>query len=722
VTISRKAKEAIKTALAMTIAYDIALSLGWDRPMWAGFAVAFISLATVGQSLNKGAMRMLGTFVGVGVALVIIALTAQERWHFIFILSVYIGFCTYMMSGAKHSYFWNVSGFVCAIICFDAGPNSENAFSLAMLRAQETGLGILVYSLIAFLIWPSSSRNEFYAIVQKLSSTQPQLLHAYFQLLTDSSNTKQAQTLRLQEIQIRTQFSALLDAAETDSHEVKEMRQQWRLYQSKAVELVEAMERLRNSFAKLQELDVYQLLPNLEEFRTEIHERLKQIEQMFVTKKIDHHPTDISLKLDRDKADTLLNFQKASLALSYSQFQHLDKLTRDLFNIVKDIKECKHTKKQVSTAQHSNSMFVLDVDRFSYAIRVMMIMFLAYLSVIYIDDIPGKFTIVTIATVFGMFVSAMPQLSVWLLLMPALLGISFAGFVYIFLMPQISSFIELGPLIFGVTFVICYLFATPKQALGRVFGLAMFIVITGINNQQSYSFLSVANTALMFPLAFMIISITAYLPISWIPEHVFERLLKRYFYSCAYVLPSKCEKSQKHSSFVKNYKDAFHANEIVKLPLKLNFWVKHIGNKEKSGATTEQIQALVNSLETLTLRVQDFQKIQKDPQAFVLEQEMQNDMQVWYQQMQDTLQKLSEEPTAEKLEVFRSKLDEIVEHFEQHIERTLNKIDTAQFSKQDGENFYRLLGAFRSVSEALVDCASNAKDIDWTQWREERFA
>ena len=407
-TISRKAKEAIKTALAMTIAYDIALSLGWDRPMWAGFAVAFISLATVGQSLNKGAMRMLGTFVGVGVALAIIVLTAQERWHFIFILSVYIGFCTYMMSGAKHSYFWNVSGFVCAIICFDAGPNSENAFSLAMLRSQETGLGILVYSLIAFLIWPSSSRNEFYAIVQKLSSTQPQLLHAYFQLLTDSGNTKQAQTLRLQEIQIRTQFSALLDAAETDSHEVKEMRQQWRLYQSKAVELVEAMERLRNSFAKLQELDVYQLLPNLEEFRTDIHERLKQIEQMFVTKKIDHHPTDISLKLDRDKADTLLNFQKASLALSYSHFQHLDKLSRDLFNIVKDIKECKHTKKQVSTAQHSNSMFVLDVDRFSYAMRVMMIMFLAYLSVIYIDDIPGKFTIVTIATVFGMFVSAMP--------------------------------------------------------------------------------------------------------------------------------------------------------------------------------------------------------------------------------------------------------------------------------------------------------------------------
>jgi len=62
-TLSIRSKESIKTALAMTIAYGIALSMDWDRPYWAGFAVAFISLATVGQSLNKGALRMLGTLV-----------------------------------------------------------------------------------------------------------------------------------------------------------------------------------------------------------------------------------------------------------------------------------------------------------------------------------------------------------------------------------------------------------------------------------------------------------------------------------------------------------------------------------------------------------------------------------------------------------------------------------------------------------------------------------
>ena len=62
--LSYKAKEAIKTSLALTIAYGIALILGWDKPMWAGVAVVFCSLTTFGQSIHKAVMRMLGTLVG----------------------------------------------------------------------------------------------------------------------------------------------------------------------------------------------------------------------------------------------------------------------------------------------------------------------------------------------------------------------------------------------------------------------------------------------------------------------------------------------------------------------------------------------------------------------------------------------------------------------------------------------------------------------------------
>ena len=131
--LSTRTKEAIKTALAMTIAYGIALSMDWDRPYWAGFAVAFISLSTVGQSLNKGAMRMLGTLFAVVVALTLIALFPQERWWFMVALSVFVGLCTYLMGGDKRQYFWQVAGFVTVIICLDGGVNSANAFETTPL-------------------------------------------------------------------------------------------------------------------------------------------------------------------------------------------------------------------------------------------------------------------------------------------------------------------------------------------------------------------------------------------------------------------------------------------------------------------------------------------------------------------------------------------------------------------------------------------------------------
>jgi uncharacterized membrane protein YccC len=106
IPLSTRTKEAIKTGLAMAIAYGIALYMDWEKPYWAGFAVAMISLSTAGQSLNKGAMRMLGTLVAATAVLTFIALFAQDRWWFIGILSVYLGFCGYMFTGKKRTYFW----------------------------------------------------------------------------------------------------------------------------------------------------------------------------------------------------------------------------------------------------------------------------------------------------------------------------------------------------------------------------------------------------------------------------------------------------------------------------------------------------------------------------------------------------------------------------------------------------------------------------------------
>jgi len=220
--LSRDAKESIKTALAMTIAYGVGLQMGWDRPYWAGFAVAFISLATVGQSMNKATLRMVGTVVGAIVALTLLGLFAQQRWLFMLFLSLWLAVCTYMNTGNRHQYFWFVAGFVTVIIAADSGTDAGSAFGTAMLRLQQTGLGILAYSLVAIFLWPLNSKKDLEATARGQIATQLKLFSASMQLLEQTGDNATIKSLNSEEITGSARLAVLLDAATADSEEVRE--------------------------------------------------------------------------------------------------------------------------------------------------------------------------------------------------------------------------------------------------------------------------------------------------------------------------------------------------------------------------------------------------------------------------------------------------------------------------------------------------------------------
>ncbi len=79
------------------------------------FAVAFISLATAGQHINLGAMRMLGPLLAAFFSLTLVSLFPQGRgWLFVG-LSLFAAFCTCRMGASKHAYLSNLAGFVSLI-------------------------------------------------------------------------------------------------------------------------------------------------------------------------------------------------------------------------------------------------------------------------------------------------------------------------------------------------------------------------------------------------------------------------------------------------------------------------------------------------------------------------------------------------------------------------------------------------------------------------------
>jgi hypothetical protein len=305
--------------------------------------------------------------------------------------------------------------------------------------------------------------------------------------------------------------------------------------------------------------------------------------------------------------------------------------------------------------------------------------------------------------------------------MPAAVSVLFAGLVHIFVMPQLSSFIGLGLLIFAVTFAICYLFAAPRQMLGRAFGLAMFVVIASISNEQTYSFLKVANTALMFALLFVILAITAHVPFSLRPDRAFLRLCTRFFRSCEYLMSTMRGDPQPEVTRFGHWREALHAREVSTLPRKLGVWAPHIDTKTLPGISPQQVQAVVTSIQGLTYRMQELLEERGHPQAQFLVQELQADVRAWRLRVQETFKRLSEDPSVGEREAFRSRLDGILGHLEERIKDALDKVPEGPFNDRDGENFYRLLGAYRGVSEALINYAGSTETIDWAQWKEARF-
>jgi uncharacterized membrane protein YccC len=722
VILTSRTKESFKTALAMTIAYGIALSMDWDRPYWAGFAVAFVSLATIGQSLNKAALRMLGTLLAVAVSLSLIALFAQQRWAFIVCLSAIVGFCCYMMSGSKRAYFWQVAGFVVVIICLDAGPDPINAFNTAILRAQETGLGILVYSLVAIFLWPSSSRANFDAATARLALTQQQLYRASLAMMKGKDNVEEVQSLKAQTIQQQSQSSQLLDAALGDSYEVRELRRPWQLYQRQMAELAETMELWREGFAEVQALDLQRLLPNLDAFCDELDSRLAQIAKMLDGDTLEQAPQAMTLSIDKDALRNLSHFKRAALVVSRQRMLHLEQLSRSLFEVVIELKGPGTASASAKAPRVAAAAFIPDLDRLANVVRYIMILWLAWLALIYVNDIPGGAGLVSFAGALGIAIANMPQLPVSKLFVPAASSVLFAAVVYIFVMPQLSSFMGLGPLIFIATFAICYLYADPRQMLGRALGLAMFVVIASITNEQTYNFLSVANTAMMFPLIFLILAITAYIPVSPRPERAFLRLLGRYFRSSEYLISSMRSNPAYAATRLGRWKNAFYEREVATLPAKLGSWAPHLDNWALSGTSAAQVQTLVTSLQSLTNRLQLLFRERNTPQAPLLVQNLLADFQAWHTGVQETFQNLSGNPASGEQQALRTRVTGIVNHMEQRIAETLNNTAAGQLSERDEENFYRLLGAYRGVSEALVDYATSSSDIDWAQWREERFA
>jgi len=362
-----------------------------------------------------------------------------------------------------------------------------------------------------------------------------------------------------------------------------------------------------------------------------------------------------------------------------------------------------------------------DPDRMLAVTRVMLTLWLAFLAWVYVDSIPGGTSMVTMACVYGMIMAGIPMVTLRTVFKPLMAGVVFGCLVYMLILPHLSGFLSLGVLLFVTVFSLCYFLSDPKQALAKTFALAMFVSIASIDNQQVYSFTVVATNMLMFPVLFMFLAITAYFPVNLRQEKSFLRLLDRYFRSCADLLSGMQRDVHHTETRFERLRKAFHIREISSIPTKLAGWAKFLNIKVLPGTDAKNVQALLPRLQDLAGQTRELVEVRSSLRNQELVDALGDEALDWRRKLQEVLVNLGSAPADLQQETYRTRLDGLIQRLETRIREVLEQSTAEQFSREDEEDSYRLLGAYRGVSESLVGYTAAAAAIDWAPWHEERF-
>lgn len=723
--ISSRLKSALKLSLAMIIAYGIALWMDWDRPYWAGLAIANCSLTSFGESVNKGVLRLGGTMLAVVVALTLISVFPQERWLFIGALGAWVAFCSYMMIGTSRFYFWQVAGFVVPILAVNGGADPVSDFGTVVLRSQQTVLGVLCFSLVYALLWPVSSRKSFEDTVYECISLQRRIISYSLKRLAGDVDLEDPSTLRLQVAQRYSRLKSLLDAAMLDSFDVWDRRAEWRRVIAHLSSIDLELQRLRLGLGDYKYGRQSAATKALGDALIEKDARLDDVMKLLSggePRSGSDRTADIAF--NQEPPHDLSHFEHAALSVAaYHTRQGLDIaeiLKAEIANLRDRPVESLGIGWKSQDAELPRRR-VLDLDTWIFVLRGQVVFLLAIMCIFYLPGFPSAPLLVSLSVAITMVLLMMPQASVRGIVLPLVMAIGFFGFLHIMIMPAFTGFGQLAAMLFVTTFLIAYFTARPEQRLARIIGLDVMVVCLQIDNQQQYSFLFLTIAVVGVLAILAIIEMTRYFPISLRPEHRTEALIRRFFASADHLIRNSPGLGQHDPAWLGRWRLRYHRAEIQTIPRKLVPWLSAIPEDARRTLGQGDATYIAASLEELSNRILDFVEARHLPQAAPLLAGGGEAMRRWRLGVADVTRRLLRDPGSAETTELEARLSNGIVDVEKKVEEVLNAVPAEELKPQDFKNMYHVLGAYRGLAEGVVDYSRRATAIDWRRLRESRF-
>jgi len=700
-------QEALKLALSVTLFYWLALSLNWPSPSNGVIAIAVTSLATIGDSLNKGLLRIVGTALGVVAGLLITTLFAQSRWGFMLAMSAYFIAVSYLALNSRYIYAWFLAAMTAPIVWSSGYPDFDGAFLVGLSRFVETAGGVVVYTVVSLAVWPRSAAGQ----VGKVGG---QLLEGLRELCrregAGGEPPEETEKLRASVAGLLPAFDKALAAAFSDTPSIKARAGTWRVLSTGVRSFDETRQLFRLSVEDNRSLDLDRLIPDLDAGLETVGRRLDRVVELWNTRDDPAATEDCDLlspvRLVVRDADGLSHLDRMRLTQQVRGFGRVDETSRALLTTVRVLAGLEEPARGPRPPAVRPSRW--DPERLLQALFPALCFVATYLFWIYTNPPAGN-GITTLGVAFGMLLMLVPM-NLFKILKLLLIGIAAASPLYMFVLPRLDSGVVLLGLVFVTTFLLGLL--GGRLAMLRTLGLICFALITNITNRQSYSFLGVLYPAIMMSLGTVVVMLVYWFIGPMHPEKVLLRSVGRFFRGCARMMRlfagNQPEDQAQRGHVLRS--QVLPANRRLRGALQGLDYARFPDN------TKERVQRMADALQLTLFRIQAIEAASHA--SFEVSGGMREALGELRGAIERVFRAWSQSPEAAISEDQRAPLERLAEKLRGEFDGLL---ESGRFDEGKLLDFWALLGCLRGLIETMNETQDAMKAIRWDQWTIARF-
>jgi uncharacterized membrane protein YccC len=729
VTLRDHLQEAFKLALSMTLFYWLALWMNWDMPKYGGLAIALISLGTAGASVQKGVLRMIGTTAGLGVGMLGLALFSQDRWLNMVFLASYLVLVTYFMTASRYGYAWFVAGFLPVLLWATTYGDVAHSFHYSVFRYLTTATGILIYSVVSLLLWPRSAGSTLDTQGAAVLSGLRDLFGMYRRQLVDGRLPAEAAERRSQLAGAAAQMLTTLQAAYADTSSVIANKRQWEIFRVNLRAFGEALVQWQECIDDCRHLDLDQRLPDLGIALDTLDRRFARIAELWQVRSdggdgsvTGPGATDDAMLLApqeaglvRKDAAALSHFDRAGLLSFVQQLHLLDKASREMLRTMRGLAglddEPARDATPIPTDPYRPSRW--DPLRLVSALFPAICFVTAYVFWIYTDPPSGP-NVPSMAATLALVIMLSPMNAFSLL--PIMLGVIWVAVapIYFFVMPRLDTGFGILALIFSYTFA-SGLLGMRSPGL-KTMMLLMFTMLTGISNDQVYSFMGLISGAFMFALSILIIGVVQTLLTAGRPEKELLQGVRRFFGGCARIVGTFGSTRPRQDALRKR----LYQSMVLPVPRRLQTVAGKLDYALFPNNGREKVGRLLDAMHSITLRLDALGIAHSHAAGLPGSEPFTRVEERLRDRVQGLFERWSRLEPAEAIDEGAS-LRDLVRDLEADLEASAARPDAMPLDDATLVRLYAMLGCARGLVHVVADSQDAVNEIDWDQWAEARF-